>query len=488
MFTRPLLRWRRPGEGTERIIRALASAVLTLLSARAGAQGNVAGTVYDSLNARGPLANATVVLVERSRYVTTDARGRFQIDSVPDGHYTIGFLHPVLDSLDLQAPVVAIDVTSGHRTVVTLSTPGREAAYARLCPGVYATEVGVVVGRVRDVDDESWLADATVATDWAEFTLAAGRVARHDIRAVARTNRDGVYRLCGVPTDAPLTVRAEFGGFSAGPTPLVLNDRFIRRVDFAFSRKDSAAREVALGDSSTVTARVLGSASLRGVVLGDDGRAMRDVLVVILGTRRSGRTDGAGAFRIDHIPAGTRTVELRSIGFLPLTASMDFATNAKRDSSFSVTGQAQPLKPVTVKERGITLSLMENDGFEARRLHGLGAYLTARDIARHVFPDLASVLAGVRGVHIGYGTQGRPTPMLKGITDTKTGVYCIPNFFLDGAPFFVDLGDRPFAELSALVPPERIRGIEVYSTSGVIPLQYDLTSSTGCGSIVIWTR
>ena len=80
----------------------LAGVALALGSANAGAQGSIAGTVFDSLRTRAPLAGATVVLVERSRYATADARGRFRFDSVPDGHYTIGFMHPVLDSLDLR--------------------------------------------------------------------------------------------------------------------------------------------------------------------------------------------------------------------------------------------------------------------------------------------------------------------------------------------------------------------------------------------------
>ena len=57
---------------------ALAYVLLALSSMRAGAQGSIAGTVYDSLRTHAPLANATVVLVERSQYATTDARGRFR--------------------------------------------------------------------------------------------------------------------------------------------------------------------------------------------------------------------------------------------------------------------------------------------------------------------------------------------------------------------------------------------------------------------------
>jgi hypothetical protein len=465
------------------ITRTLACAVLALHAVRAGAQGSIAGTVYDSLSTRAPLANATVVLVERSRYATTDARGRFQIDSVPDGHYTIGFMHPVLDSLDLTAAVVPVEVSGGRRTEVALSTPGRAGTYARMCRDRYDAETGVVIGRVRDVDDKSPLADATVTTDWTEYSLASGHPAGHRVNAVARTNREGIYLLCGVPTTVPLDVQAELAGFHAGPVPLLLDDRLIGRADFALSRRDSAARTVARGDSSTVAAGVPGTASLRGTVLGGDGRPMRDAVVSILGTQRSAHTDGAGAFRVEHIPAGTRTIEVRSIGLLPMTVSMDFATNAARDTTLSVSRQAQPLKAVAVKERGASMSLMENDGFDKRRQQGLGAFVTAQDVAKHGYSDLVSVLIGMRGVHFETDRSGRRRPFLFGVNSVRSSPYCTPNFFLDGAPY-----SDAFDILTDIVPPEWIKGIEVYSTSGTIPAQYDLTSSTGCGSIVIWTR
>ena len=133
---------------------------------------------------------------------------------------------------------------------------------------------------------------------------------------------------------------------------------------------------------------------------------------------------------------------------------------------------------------------MIRDGFLARQRWGLGAFLTSADIAKHSYVGLDGILGAVRGVRIDRGTRGYPLPLLHG---TKTGS-CIPNFFLDGAPFYVDgaapiIGaTHPFSDLAAAAPPERIKGVEVYSTSGSIPAQYDLTSSTGCGSIVIWTR
>ena len=106
-----------------------------LLPSLATAQGTVTGRVFDSLSTRGPLANATVVLVERGKYVTTGASGEFRLDSIPAGHYSLGLMHAVLDSFDLVIPVVPVSVADGEITKIVLSTPTARAAYARACAG-----------------------------------------------------------------------------------------------------------------------------------------------------------------------------------------------------------------------------------------------------------------------------------------------------------------------------------------------------------------
>lgn len=473
--------------------RKLAYAALALSAQRAGAQGSIAGTVYDSMSMRAPMAHATVVLVERSRYATTDGRGRFRFDTVPDGHYTLGLLHPLLDSLDLQLPVMPVEVAEGRRVTVALATPSAATAYARICPGVRETDTGVIIGRVRDVDDGSPVADATVSTDWTEYTVTEGRAIGHRVRAAARTDSLGVYLLCDVAKDVPLDVQAELTGLVAGPIPRRLDDHLITRADFAFSRRDSAARAVALGDSAEATTFPPGTASLRGRVRGADGRPVREAVVSLEGTPRSVRTDSAGAFRLDRIPAGTRTIDVRSIGSAPTTFTMDFATSAARDTTLTIGGQAQELTTVTVVGAVPSTSMMERDGFETRRRQGMGAFMTAQELARYGLADLVTVLQGMRGVHIEYGASNGatalPMPFMRGVANLK-GSYCIPNIFLDGAPFAVSGGLDPagFADLSMMVRPENILGIEVYSNSAFIPPQYDYSSSTGCGSIVIWTQ
>ena len=471
-----------------RIARTIATGAFALTAVRAGAQGSIAGVVYDSLTARGPLASATVVLVELSRYATTDARGRFRIDSIPAGRFSLGFTYAALDALDLSLATVPVEVVNGQRSAVTLASPSVATVYRRLCPGPRAPDTGIILGRVRDVDDHTPLAEATISTDWTEFTLTAGRSASGRVRAAARTDPTGLYLLCGVPMRVPLDVAGELAGFTAGPTSLTMDSSLIRRVDFTISRRDSAARAAAADDVLRSRPGLRGTASLRGVVLGGDGRPLRHAEIRVVGSPDSARTDDAGAFHIEGIPAGTRSVQARSIGLLPTTVSMDFATNGARDTTLSMTRKAQELSAVAVEGRAHATSWMELSGFETRRQHGLGAFVTEQEIAKHNFPDLISILRGVRGMHVVYVGKIRPMPLpeLLGASDFN-GNYCVPNFFLDGAPYSVTTA-ADFDDLSALVRPNLIRGIEVYDNPGAMPAQFDRTSSTGCGSIVIWTH
>ena len=440
------------------------------------------------------------MLVERNKYVTSDARGHFRIDSVPDGHYTLGVMHPLLDSLELTAPLVAVDVSGGREVSVTLTTPSAGTALARMCPGAHDEDSGVIMGRVRDVDDGSALALATVSTDWTEFTVTDGKSASQRVRAKIQTNPNGVYLLCNVPINVPLEVQAQWSGFVVGPTPVQLDDHLIGRAEFAVSQRDGASRGDLLRDSSAATA-VPGTATLRGVVRGADAKPLRDATVSVMGAARSVRTDGTGTFRLNHIPAGTRTIEARSVGFLPTTVSIDFATNAVRDTVLLMRRLAQNLKSVAVQAKAQPSSLMERSGFNERRAQGLGAFITEEDLSRHSYSDLISVLQGVRGVHVERGAVSgsesgiaQPMPYLKGVVDVvgtatagNSAQNCIPNFFVDGSPWKVTRY-TDFSDLSGIVLPEVIRGIEVYANPGTIPAQYDMMSSTGCGSIVIWTR
>lgn len=466
----------------------LALGVLALRPPMAGAQGSIAGTVYDSLGRAGPLPHAVVVLVERSRYVTSDSRGRFVIDSVPAGRYSLAVLHPSLDSLDLEVTPVPVEVTANHRSTVTLTTPSAGTVYTLLCARPQESHTGVVVGTVRNMDDGSPLAGVVVLTDWSELAIKAAGATRQTERAEATADSAGRYVLCGVPTDVTLELRAGVGDQVAGLVRMPALDRLIRRVDFAVRRTGQATRNVATQAAPVSATPSTGSASVSGTVR-TAGHAVPNATVHVLGTTLSTRTDSAGWFRITGVPAGTRTLEVMAIGWSPTDVVTDLGDKATRELAVELHKQAQVLDPVTVREVLYDNSLMARDGFKERQRWGLGAFLTSADIAKHPYLALGDVLGAMRGVRIAYGDAGYPLPVLRGGT---TGS-CIPNFFLNGAPFHVDGAKAsrqvvaPFSDLTQAAPVESIKGVEVYS-SAMVPAEYDRTGSTACGSIVIWTR
>ena len=106
-------------------VPASAQEAITPVAARA----RLTGVVFDSIGTR-PLAGAIVRLVlstdrTTGRTATTGSDGGFVHDSVPAGTWLATFLHPVLDSLGLEPPLVRIDV--------------RDAGVDRALRGVWGT-------------------------------------------------------------------------------------------------------------------------------------------------------------------------------------------------------------------------------------------------------------------------------------------------------------------------------------------------------------
>lgn len=464
-----------------RVAAMLTLGALAINAAPARAQGRIDGTVFDSLVTRAPLRGAMVVLVERGRYATSNERGRFVFDSVPEGQYTVGFLHPVLDSLDVYLAPVRVDMPHSGRATVALATPNPTTLYAALCPGTRDAETGVLIGRVRDVETGTPVPGAIVGTSWMEYVLSgAGREDRHS-GLTTKSDQQGAFRLCGVPLQLMLDVRAYAATITAGPVRLVLDDRLLGHANIAVSLGDSAARDP--GD-----ARSTATATLRGTVRDRSGRGVRDAIVGVLDDPRTVRTDATGGFRLDGVRAGSRTLEARTMGAPPATLAIDVRRDHEHVVELTTSKSAQALSPVVIVGRMAARSMMERSGFSDRRRQGFGAFLSADAIAELNAFDLRDVLLRMRGVSSTW-MGGELMPTLR----AWAGERCVPNFFLDGVPFQVErprpgeMPQYPFDDLSNMVPANAIRGIEVYSATSVPPA-FDRSAFTGCGSIVIWTR
>src|SRR6185503_15947172 len=120
--------------------------------------GTVSGTVRDSI-ARLPLAGAVVQLAVSSagtmtaRTAVSDSVGRFIIRDVPDGRHTIGFFHPMLDSLGLDAPQRAVNVGPNESVRMDLAIPSAERIRASACALAASPTHTLIIGFVRRAND-----------------------------------------------------------------------------------------------------------------------------------------------------------------------------------------------------------------------------------------------------------------------------------------------------------------------------------------------
>lgn len=461
------------------VVAAVVVACFVLAPVLLQAQQRVEGVVIDSLRTQAPLPNATVVLVEANRFTTTDVRGRFRFDSVPDGRWSLALLHPALDSLDLQLPPVITEVR-GKRTSVTVSTPSIASVYSALCRTARDADAGVIIGRVRSVERNAPVERAVVKTEWSEFVVGPSGSSNRPIADSARTNADGMFVLCDVPLQTELELYVDRDTQRAGPARVVVDAQIIARTDLALSLSDSAARSEQARGRSRITGRLVGEAD----------QALADALVIVAGRADTVRSDAEGRFVIDGLPAGTRTLDVRAIGATPTSVLVDVPLAATRDTVIRVGKATQLLAKYTVRSNAPDRSVMAMSGFATRKLQGLGAFATAEQLQKFNYPSLAAILQTMRGVTIEYDAKGRPLPVMRGMI----GARCIPFFYVDNTPMIVDGASpgptvtKPFSDIDALVPPLQIKGIEVYANAGGIPPQYDQTALGGCGSIVIWTR
>jgi hypothetical protein len=181
-------------------------------------------------------------------------------------------------------------------------------------------------------------------------------------------------------------------------------------------------------------------------------------------------------------------------------ASEETAGVMPRDTAVTAARASQALPAVVVRDSVRSLSPLALYGFEDRRRMGLGAFVTPEMMAKQHYESLPALLSTVRGVRVAYGNRGEPAVYLRGMVEP----YCVPSIFLDGALFHLGggpIGSDPYSlttrsrslstalrDLHSIVPPWAVKAIEVYSNPGSTPAQFDYTSSTGCGSIVLWTR
>jgi hypothetical protein len=159
------------------LLAALLLAVPVAREAQTPATGEtvIRGTVFDSLRMR-PLGDANVQIASEggswARSLDTGAGGAFEFTGVPPGVYLIGFFHPKLDSLGIQAPTFRLEVRPGPPIQMRLVIPSARTIVRALCGRNRTSDsTGLFLGFVRGAENAKPRPDGKLVIRWAEFVI-----------------------------------------------------------------------------------------------------------------------------------------------------------------------------------------------------------------------------------------------------------------------------------------------------------------------------
>jgi hypothetical protein len=346
-----------------------------------------------------------------------------------------------------------------------------------LCPQLAATDsLGALAGVVRSVATDGPVDGATVSIGWSELVIASTGIRNERRRVPARADAGGRFVACGVPTDVPLEVQAQAPGLASGLVVLQVPIGGLLRRDLRIGDSILVARAAASSPADTAArdAAAAGPATLRGRVVGPDGRPLERAQVRVAGLARVAVTGPAGTFLFDGLPEGSFGVEARAIGFEPVYAVADLHGRAPAEVRLALTRRVQELSSVVVRgRRTYRSSLLAQLAVRQRRNGGVGRLFNADDIGRRnplVVSDLVQQMPGFRVI---------PGPSFRNAIVGRGG--CEPRVLLDGLP----VHDGAL-ELDVIVRPHDLMAIEAYAGLGA---PVELTGGwNDCGVVALWTR
>ena len=438
----------------------LAIVVTFAVSARAqdpATRASVHGTVFDSVAMR-PLAGAMVQVVDagdpsgRIYNAVSDSSGRYSVTDVVAGRYLIGFHHTVLDSLGLESPIRVVVLRERETSAIDLAIASQTTIVSAVCGSSGAVDsTGMIIGRMLDARQSTPLAGATAEVSWSEIIIDARGMFQGVRKATARTNANGWFAVCNVPANVEVALSGSQGADSTGLVAVTVPLAGLTRYDL----------------------QVGGTSMVRGTVVDERWRPIRNARVTVVGRHRVAITDSLGAFLFAELPSGSQTLETRALGHAPDLHMIVLRPNA--DSAFTI--RLTTMKRVLDTIRVTAQRLFDRDsrGFLQRKRMGNGQFFDEEYIRRRRPFDMLQLLQASPSVRVNQSGFQRAVYM------RGTIGMCKPTLFLDG----MRMGADDAGDIDLFARPEEVAGVEVYR-AGQVPAQFHEFS--GCGVIVVWTK
>jgi hypothetical protein len=439
------------------------SVVLALTPSIVAGQGipPVLGTVYDSL-LNAPLRGADVWVRGRAQRAKTDSTGRFRLDSVAPGHYTLLVSHPGLDSAGLFTLAVPVSISGGDSTPLKLATPSLATLWRRRCGQelMMRSDSGLAFGVIQDASNQAHLAGAGILLQWLRIIQTDSVNVQTQPRAVTvRSDSTGTYYACGVGRRMKIALRAYAERDSSGLVDLMIGPRGVGRQDL-------------------MVALTTGGKPARAVLR---GQAMTPEQTPVWGGRVSVREgastmiDADGGFALPGVAPGTQWVTVQAIGRAPFGQAVDLRPG---DTTFlPVTLGPVPVTLAPVRVEG-QQSRMLHDFEERRRLGSALGYFRGEEELKDL-ASLRSVFTTLPSVRLVRGSGNTDFMALLPAPGAGGRGWCLPALYVDG--FLSD-----WDQLHVYQPKDLV-GVELYPRPSSAPPEYQQVA-TGCGVVLIWTK
>jgi TonB family protein len=186
-------------------------------------------------------------------------------------------------------------------------------------------------------------------------------------------------------------------------------------------------------------------------------------------------TDSAGAFRIVDLPPGDAILEVRRLGYRPVSARVTISAGSELEVGVNLAPVPEQLAPVQVRARAQPYD-SRLAGFMERKSKHAGYFVTRERL------DQMSSGRFIDALHEMPGVSART---LRGgvVTVSLRGARCAPVFYMDGFPATAGIMDLGMIDLSG------VEGIEVYSGMSTIPAEFmTVAGGESCGVIAVWSR
>jgi hypothetical protein len=416
--------------------------------------GTIRGVVADSIDG-GPLIGAEISAEGINAEVVTDSQGRFRLDSIPPGRYRIGIFHPLLDSLGLSIASPPLEVAPDSTLSLIFATPSAPTILRMDC-GTTTVDTGeaattsVVVGRVLDAETDAPVAGARVSLRWGPArTPVAARLRRGKARWDTTTGPTGEFRFCHVPEHfVGFAHAARTAADTAGVgRPYTMKGRLVRFLVLHMPAADSTPQPA---HATALT----GPASLTGrVVRTDGGGVFIGAVVTIVGARDTAITGDSGQFTLRNLPTGSRTLEVRALGWEPEALPIELSQRTIRNVVVPLATKTALLDPVVVTA---TLNAgLHRIGFDHRKRLGIGHFLGPEEIARAAAFEFVDLMTTMPGVRRKFDEQGNEF-----LSTTRGTLGCV-SYVIDGMPFL----EATPGQINDVVPISEIGAVEVYQAS-----------------------